>query len=354
MNITSFEIEFENLLDQIANMTNGKKLLDLSGISARKLDFSKFTDSFVNRQSSNVADLTVDSNSNIKQRSMITFMNEAPKGLFRLNNYYMLWKDIKAKKGLERANEVVRADIIGDVYIADFHSWQVPYCYAFSAFEILEKGMPFINSPVSKPAVHFDSFIQHIIQSTMYYSNSIAGAVAFPDLFPALWFTYQYDKSIGYPTNDPAQFDRWVEQQFQLFAYTINQPYRSGTQSPFVNVSVMDKYFLQEMFDGMTWENPKTGEFIEIDIKGVDKLQRKFAEWFVKENDKQILTFPVMTAMTQVEEDSSGKRSVKDEEFFRWIAEINKNRALFNIFCGTQGKLSSCLSFDETIEVFEE
>ena len=342
MNVLSYEPEFEALIEKIREMPNGEKLLDLSGISKRKLDFNKFTEDFIGKKDSNVADLSVDSNSNIKQRSAITYMNEAPKGLFRLNNYHLLWKMMKDNYGLDRANEAVIGDILGDIYIADFSNFVSPYCYAFSATKLLEKGMPFIKSPVSKPAVHLDSFIQHIIQSTMYFSNSIAGAVAFPDFFPAISFVYQYDKSIGYPTSNPVEFDRWVNQQFQLFVYTINQPYRSGTQSPFVNISVFDKYFLEDMFGGLSWVNPKTGEFVDIDLKLVDKLQRQFSEWFVEESKQQIFTFPILTSNSAVEINEQGKRVIKDEEFFRWVAEMNKERALFNNYCGPLNQLSSC------------
>ena len=343
MNVLSYEPEFEALIDKIREMPNGEKLLDLSGISKRKLDFNKFTEDFIGKKDSNVADLSVDSNSNIKERTIVTYLSEAPKGIFRLNNYYQIWRDLKNKYGIDRANEAIKADITGDIYIADQHLWNTSYCFAFSAYQILEEGMPFIKSPVSKPAVHLDSFLQHIIQSTMYFSNSIAGAVAFPDLFPALSFVYRYDKSIGYPTSDPVEFDKWVEQQFQLFVYTINQPYRSGTQSPFVNISVFDKFSLEDMFGGLSWTNPKTGEFVDIDLKLVDKLQRQFSEWFVRESNEQVFTFPVMTSVSMAEIDNQGKRRVKDEEFFRWVAEINKDRCLFNCYISEEsGKLSSC------------
>ena len=133
-----------------------------------------------------------------------------------------------------------------------------------------------------------------------------------------------------------------MNQQFQLFVYTINQPYRSGTQSPFVNISVFDKYFLEEMFGGLSWVNPKTGEFVDIDLKLVDKLQRQFTIWFLKESKEQIFTFPVLTAASVADTDENGKRYVKDEEFFRWIAEINKDRCLFNCYIGDVSQLASC------------
>ena len=170
MEIITYEPEFEALLEKIRSMNNGEKLMELSGISKKTTDISKYTENFFREDKSNVADLSVDSNSNIKQRSAITYMNEAPKGLFKLNNYHLLWKSLKKKFGLERANEAIKADITGDTYIADQHLWTVPYCYAYSAMDILNMGMPFIVSPKSKPAIHLDSFIQHIIQSTMICS----------------------------------------------------------------------------------------------------------------------------------------------------------------------------------------
>ena len=354
LKILDYEPEFEELIEKIRTMQNGEVILDLSGISRKMTDLNLYTKSFFKNSDSNVADLSVDSNSNIKQRSAITYLNEGPKGLFKLNNYHMMWKALKRKFGLDRANEAVKADILGDLYIADQHLWTIPYCYAFSAMDILLLGMPFIVSPNSKPAVHFDSFIQHIIQSTMYFSNSIAGAVAFPDLFPALWFVYQNDKKSGYPTDDPVKFDEWINQQFQLFVYTINQPYRSGTQSPFVNISVFDKYFMEDMFSHLKWVNPKTEEVVDIDLEGVDKLQRQFSEWFTQESLKQLFTFPVMTSCSMAEVSKEGKRTILDEEFFRWIAKLNRERALFNIYVGEAGRLSTCMFCDEEIEVFEE
>lgn len=341
MRLMNYEKEFEGLINDIASQRGGAELMDLSGISDANTDLPRFTSKFFSHNGSNVADLTTDYNSNVKQRSAITFLNEAPKGQFRLNNYHQMWQRMLDRYGVDRANEAVRSDIEGDIYIADFHLWNLPYCYAFSAMDILREGMPFIKQPKSAPAVHLDSFIQHIIQSTMYFSNSIAGAVAFPDLFPALWFVYQKDKREGYPTTDPVMFERWVLQQFQLFVYTINQPYRSGTQSPFVNISVFDRGFLEDMFTGLTWVDPETGDIVDIDLNGVDYLQRKFSEWFVEESEKQVFTFPVMTANLLVDE-SSGNREVLDKKFFRWAAEVTKDRALFNIYAGRAGNLSTC------------
>lgn len=341
MYLMNYEKEFVRLLDEIKAEPRGKELMKLSGITDDMTDVAQYTSRFFSSAESNVADLTTDPNSNIKQRSVITYINETPKGLFRQNNYHQLWQHLLDTCGLDRANEAVRADIEGDVYIADFHVWNLPYCYAFSAMDILRDGMPFIEHPHSDPAKHLDTFIQHVIQSTMYFSNSLAGAVAFPDLFPALWFVYQKDKHDGYPTSDPVMFERWVEQQFQLFTYTINQPYRSGTQSPFVNISVFDEGFLNDMFSGLSWEDPDTGNIVDLDMKGVDYLQRKYSEWFIEESKRTLFTFPVMTANLLVDE-IDGRREVLDKKFFHWVAEVTKDRALFNIYAGTRGNLSTC------------
>ena len=341
MYLMNYEKDFIKLINDIKAQPRGKELMKLTGITDDMTDLAQYTNRFFDSRGSNVADLTTDPNSNIKQRSVITYINEAPKALFRINNYHQLWQRMLEKYGIDRANEAVRSDIEGDIYIADFHAWNLPYCYAYSAMDILNEGMPFIKQPHSKPAKHLDSFIQHVIQSTMYYSNSIAGAVAFPDLFPAMWFVYQKDKREGYPTTDPVRFEQWVEQQFQLFTYTINQPYRSGTQSPFVNISVFDRGFLEDMFEGLAWVDPDTNELVEIDLDGVDYLQRKYSEWFVEESEKELFTFPVMTANLLADEDN-GKREVIDKKFFHWVAGITKDRALYNCYVGKAGQLSSC------------
>ena len=341
MYLMNYEKDFVKLIDDIKSKPRGKELMKLTGITDDMTDIAQYTNTFFSRNGSNVADLTTDPNSNIKQRSAITYINEAPKGIFRLNNYYQMWQRMRDEYGIDKANEAVRNDIEGDIYVNDFHLWNLPYCYAFSAMDILREGMPFIAQPKSKPAKHLDSFVQHLIQSVAYYSNSIAGAVAFPDIFPAMWFVYQKDKQEGYPTSDPVMFEKWVIQQFQLFTYTINQPYRSGTQSPFVNISVFDRGFLEDMFTGLTWIDPDTGDIVDIDLNGVDYLQRKYSEWFIEESEKNLFTFPIMTSNMLVD-DRNGKREVIDKKFFHWTAEVTRDRALFNCFTGPSGQLSSC------------
>ena len=353
MYLMNYEKDFVRLIDSIKSQPRGKELMKLTGITDDMTDIAQYTNTFFSRNGSNVADLTTDPNSNIKQRSAITYINEAPKGIFRINNYYQMWQRMRDEYGIDQANEAVRCDIEGDIYVNDFHLWNLPYCYAFSAMDILNDGMTFIEQPKSRPAKHLDSFVQHLVQATMYYSNSIAGAVAFPDIFPAMWFVYQKDKREGYPTSDPVMFEKWVVQQMQLLTYTINQPYRSGTQSPFVNISVFDRGFLEDMFAGLVWFDPDTGDPVEVDLNGVDYLQRKYSEWFVEESKKQLFTFPILTSNMLVD-DRNGKRQVVDRKFFHWTAGITKDRALFNVYCGRKGQLSTCITSDEAIEVFED
>lgn len=338
----NYDQEFMQLIDGINSSETGSKLLALSGIGEEDLDFLDFTNKFL-KTSHSVSDLSIDPNANVSQRNTISYIMEAPKSMFRFNNYFQLWRDGKDLFNKDRADEMVEADILGDIYIADFHLWNIPYCYAFSAMDILERGLPFIDRPKSKPASHLDSFVQHVIQSIIYFTNSIAGAVALPDLFVAFSFLVQRDRKVGYPTKNPDEFNKYVLQQFQILTFAMNQPFRSGFQSPFVNFSAMDEYFLESMFSNAVFKDPKTGDISQVDLEEVDKLQKMYVEWFVEENKTQIFTFPVLTACLSTEVDKeTGVRKARDYDFKYWVAKVNTERALLNIYSGDSATLSSC------------
>jgi len=337
-----YEQEFLDIIEHISSTEVGRELMSLSGIGSDDMDFAGFTKKFLSNNTS-VSDISIDPNANVSQRNTISYIMEAPKAYFRFNNYHQLWSGGRELFGKARADEMVEADIVGDVYIADFHLWNVPYCYAFSAMDILHKGLPFIKRPHSKPASHLDSFVQHVIQSIIYYTNSIAGAVALPDLFVALACLSQRDRKLGYPTTDPEQFEKYITQQFQILTFAMNQPFRSGFQSPFVNFSVMDKPFLERMFGDLVFKDPKTGDINPIDLGEVDRLQKKYTAWFLNESNFQIFTFPVLTAcLATTTDEETGFRRVTDFDFMGWVSKINTERALLNIYAGDSATLSSC------------
>jgi ribonucleoside-triphosphate reductase (formate) len=105
-----------------------KKLFDVDGVGGQ-LDMSSFSrDFFTNNVT---ADSSVDANANVDDNSVIAYVNEMPKPFFRMNSYYVLWKELKRLYGRLEANKVIEMQLAGDIYINDFHgiSSKRPYSY---------------------------------------------------------------------------------------------------------------------------------------------------------------------------------------------------------------------------------
>lgn len=234
MDITfSYDKNFDDLMVRLKEKY-GEKLFEIDGIGDVQLDIDTFSRQFyrLDKKAKVVADVSVDPNANVDDRTAIAYTVESPKAMFRLNAYYILWRKVKQLYGMEEANAAVEANISGALYVHDFHSFAFAYCYAFSVADIMREGLPFITKVKSGPCKHYDTFIQHVIQATVYYSNSIAGAVSLPDLFVCWMWYIKKDIEAGYLHNGGStSIKKKLEQQFQILVYTLNQPFRGGLQS---------------------------------------------------------------------------------------------------------------------------
>jgi len=331
---TTYNGEFDDLYMHLkAKYPN--KLFDLDGIG-KQLDMSEFSKNFF---SSNVtADASVDANANVDDISVIAYNTELPKPFFKLNSYYILWKELKRLYGLEVANTIVEMNLTGDIYINDFHGIGagLPYCFNYSTYDIHMKGLPMVKKIKSLPPKHLYAFKSQLEQFTVVASNSTLGATGLADLLVVMSY---YVKNILTNKSD-AHFkfaeeeDCWtyIKENIVSFIYTINQPMRAN-QSPFTNVSVYDDYFLQSMCDDYIFIDGTSP-----DINIVKRLQAIYLEIMNEELKRTPLTFPVTTACFSIDEE----KNIKDEEFLEFISKQNQEYGFINIYCGDSSTLSSC------------
>lgn len=124
---TTYEQEFDDLMMHL-RAKYPQKLFDLDGIG-KQLDMSLFSKNFF---SSNVtADASIDANANVDDVSVIAYNTELPKPFFKMNSYYVLWKELRRIYNLMIANEIIEMQLSGDIYIHDFHGIAAgqPYSY---------------------------------------------------------------------------------------------------------------------------------------------------------------------------------------------------------------------------------
>jgi len=284
-------------------------LLDIEGIG-KQTNLATYADTFF---SQGVTNASVDVNANVRSTNVYTFINEFPKVYLKQLSLYFIWKRMAEMFSLKEADEFVKQEITGGIYVHDlFHSAFMPYCYAYSLGEICRNGLQFIENIHSIPAKHLNTFIQHVIQFVMFASNQSSGAVGLPDLFVWMWYYVKKDIASGYIPKE--NWATYVRQMFQVFTYSINQPIR-GTQSPYVNITYLDRNYIRSIFENEVYPD---GSKIVDDIEDIITLQKMYWEWISQEREKQMFTFPVMTASLLYKD---GK--FVDEDSARFINRIN-------------------------------
>lgn len=319
--------EFDSFMDSLKESPFYEELATLDGIG-KQTDMVAFSKKFFGKPDQAAADVSVDSNANVDDISIIAYEAEVPKPLFRVNAYYLLWKYGKKLFGKEEAENLCKAQFFKDFYINDFHKFATtPYCFNFSCLDVVFSGLPFVNKIKSEPPKHLNSYVNQMIQFVTYASNSVAGAVGLADFL--ICMSYFYDKEVACG----AITDPEVKQQIQSFIFSVNQPFRGGHQSAFTNVSLFDDNFLKKMcgeyrFPDGSQPNPES----------VKKLQIMYMDVMNETLNKTPCTFPVTTACFSIDD----KNNILDRDFLELVAEKNIKFGWINFFTGSTSILSSC------------
>lgn len=335
----SFKPEFVKCLADIER-EYGFDLFQLSGIG-KQLDINWFAKQFFGKKT-NTADVSVDSNSNVSLKNVVIWDNELSKPLKLISSYYRMWKGMKKKYGLEYANEAVRKQITGEIYINDFHSFasNLYYCYNYSTLDTAHKGIPVgIDAEKSEPTKYLNTFFEHLQLFMVHCGNSSLGAVGAADLlltvsaYAKRILTVQGDQHVNFVSQE----DCWtyIKEKLTNFIYFLNQPNRV-VQSLFSNVSIYDDKFIDSLVDFYYIEADGTTYFAEKGI--VKKVQEIFIETMNEIMSRRLITFPVVTACFSLDEE----RNIQDEDFLRWVLNVDQKYRFINLYAGATSTLSSC------------
>lgn len=334
------KISYEPKFDDLMMYLRGKytdELFDLDGIG-KQLDLAKFSKGFFSQTVKTASDISIDQNSNVDDVSVISYTNELKKPFEKINSYYMIWKECKSLYGLDVANQVVELNLVGDIYINDFHGigGGLPYCYNYSTYDIMMNGLSMVKKIHSVPPKYLTAFKSQLEQFVVLASNSTLGACGLADLLVVMSY---YVKNILKNKKDEhftfvTEEDCWnyVDSQLTSFIYTINQPMR-GNQSPFTNISIYDGEFLTKMINDYVFPD---GSHPDREI--VKKLQCLFLDIMNREMQRTPITFPVTTACFSINDN----HELLDENFLDFISEKNLKFAFINLYMGKSSTLSSC------------
>ena len=322
----------------------GEEFARINGLSDDQLNFTAFIDNFIDSET--VADASVDGNANVGHKDIITMLNEMPKAHQKLLALNKLYYEINKKYGFKTANKWLELEWNKSLGLHDAHtSTMLPYCFAYDLKDLAEKGLYFIENFNAQPPQHLTTFVDFVKEHCSYACNHSAGAVAYPNLIPYMFYFWKKDIDSGYLGLTKEYGEKFAKQQIQRLIYALNQPFlRNSIQSAFTNVNFFDHPYFEAIFGGSEFPD---GTFMIDYEEDIINFQKLFLTEMSEIRHQNMMTFPVSTISLLTDE--SGH--VVDDEFARWACEHNRLWNDSNWFVDSSvTSLSSCCRLKNNIE----
>lgn len=271
----------------------------------------------------------VDANSNVTQKTIAGLEAE----LFKPDTIQINRKLIKDKLTQMFGGDMAEAyeDDLANHYIYTHDETSLkPYCASITLYPFLLEGTKCLGG-VSKAPKNLQSFCGSFVNLVYQIASNFSGAIATVEFLHM--FDYFARKQWG-KDYLKKHFEE-VNQEFQGVVYALNQPASArGDQSVFWNVSVFDHDYLKEMFGGFYYPDGT-----QVDIESTYRLQLYFLQWFRQEREKELLTFPVVTAALLTD----GKGGFKDNAFMDKLADEQAQGLSFFVYMSDKvDSLASC------------
>lgn len=280
--------------------------------------------------SSNAATASkVDANSNVTQKTIAGLEAE----LFKPDTIQINRKLVKDKLTQMFGEDMAKAyeDDLANHYIYTHDETSLkPYCASITLYPFLLEGTKCLGG-VSKAPKNLQSFCGSFVNLVYQIASNFSGAIATVEFLHM--FDYFARKQWG--KEYLATHHKEVEQEFQGVVYALNQPASArGDQSVFWNISVFDHDYLKEMFGGFFYPDGT-----QVDIESTYHLQKFFLSWFRQEREKELLTFPVVTAALLTD----GAGGFKDTKFMQGLTEEQSKGLSFFVYMSDKvDSLASC------------
>jgi len=323
----------------------GTELASINGFGDEQLSYTDFISNFIDETT--VADASIDGNSNVSHKDIVTLLSEMPKPHRKLLAFNKIYYEYQKKYGFKSANEWLRMEWVGKLYMHDGDTSTFKhYCFAYDLKDVAEKGLYFIgNNFNARPPKHLITFVDFVKEFIGYASNRSSGAVGLPNLIPYMYYFWKKDcdkQYLGMATKEAQE--EYARQNFQRFIYAVNQPYvRDGQQSAFTNTSVFDRPYFEALFGGSEFPD---GTFMIDYEEEIIEFQKWYMEEMAKIRKENMFTFPVSTISLLRKEgkyDLDTLDAFVDPDFAQWAITHNMIWSDSNIFQDTSvNSLSNC------------
>lgn len=270
-----------------------------------------------------------DANSNVTQKTIAGLEAE----LFKPDTIQINRKLVKDKLTQMFGEDMAKAyeDDLANHYIYTHDETSLkPYCASITLYPFLLEGTKCLGG-VSKAPKNLQSFCGSFVNLVYQIASNFSGAIATVEFLHMFDYFARKQWGKGYL----ATHHKEVEQEFQGVVYALNQPASArGDQSVFWNISVFDHDYLKEMFGGFFYPDGT-----QVDIESTYHLQKFFLSWFRQEREKELLTFPVVTAALLTD----GAGGFKDTKFVQGLAEEQAKGLSFFVYMSDRvDSLASC------------
>lgn len=322
----------------------GTEIAKINGFDDGQLSYTDFIDNFVDE--STVADASIDGNSNVSHKDIVTLEREMPKPHSKLLAFNKIYYEINKKFGFKIANDWLRMEWIGNLYMHDAPSSTFrSYCFAYDLKDLAEKGLYFIEGQNPEPARHLTTFVDFVKEFVSFACNRTSGAVGLPNIIPYMYYFWRKDVENDYLGIKSSGNEKYyARQNFQRFIYAVNQPYvRDGSQSAFTNTSVFDHPYFEALFGGAEFPD---GSFMIDYEEEIIEFQKWYMEVMSDIRSSNMFTFPVSTISLLRQ---NGK--FVDNDFAVWAIEHNRKWSDSNLFVDSSvNSLSNCCRLKSNIE----
>lgn len=304
-----------------------EQLLAIEGISREHLDTVTVAQKYT-EQATVKSVWSIDQDSN-KTPSYPNYIYEITTSWRKIIGYHDLFCILQELYGIERAQQLLTALWMGDLYLHDSTMIMAPYCWAYATSYLLFNGAPWGQLPAKAPRNRRE-FVDLVKETTIELAQQQAGALAISDFI----INYAYFVRTEQLDLENTNHIESIIEDFHSLLFGINKKYRLSHQSPFTNLSIFDRPNLEHLFSDAHYPD---GSKPDNDL--IWHLQCIFCNWFKNGTNQGLpFRFPVVTLNIRLDE----KRNIIDKAAFEYFAELNVERACFNIYISSGNKIASC------------
>ena len=149
----------------------GNNMTKLNGFSDTQLSYTDFIDNFIDKQT--VADASIDGNSNVGHKDIVTLENEMSKPHSKLLAFNKIFYELNRTYDFKTANDWLKNEWDGHFYLHDaYNATFKSYCFAYDLERLSKEGLliSFYNFN-NQPPKHLNTFTDFVGEFVSWNCN---------------------------------------------------------------------------------------------------------------------------------------------------------------------------------------